>query len=350
MKVGPDELSFFIFTAGSDLHIKYKLGKSLLRREGKDESEWLDTPVEWYRKANLKMFADAIGYARDQGVTMIEAGNAEDGSRAELDYIIELGKAAMDAGASRQAFPDTVGIASPESITHYIGGLLKAFPGVDIVLHFHNDFDMATINTITGMKLGANIPTVTLGGIGERAGNTPLHALLAALKVLYGITIPGIKYEKIHSATLLASRLSGIPIQPHEPIVGSNVYSHETGIHTAGMVVDPRIYQVIDADDYGGKKRYVFGKHSGTAIVEHVLRLNEDELGMQGVEISEELINRVLTEVKRLREQQAALHKNEKLVDTIYERMNQLGISEYELVELAKHLGKDSESKIETFW
>lgn len=348
--VDPHDITLFIFTAGSDLHVKYKLGKMLLRREGKSEKEWLDTPVEWYRESNLRLFADAIKYAVEQGFSNIEAGNAEDGSRADVEYIIELGRAAYEAGATRQAFPDTVGIFTPEAVRHYITRLVKEFPGKDLVVHFHNDFDLATINTITAMSVGANIPTVTLGGIGERAGNTPLHSLLAALQVLYGITVPGIRYELIAEATRVASRLAGIPMQPHEPIVGANVFAHESGIHTAGIVIDPRIYQVINPGDYGGRRKFVFGKHSGTAIVEHVLRMHEDELKEAGVEISKDLVGRVLNEIKSLRDQQAAMRRVEKLVDSIYEKMSQLGISEREVVELAMHLGKDRGVDAGTFW
>jgi isopropylmalate/homocitrate/citramalate synthase len=348
--IAPDEISLFIFTAGSDLHIKYKLGKMLLRREGKKESEWLDTPVEWYREINKQMFTEAIVYARQCGFGIIEAGNAEDGSRADLDYIIDLGNAAFKAGATRQAFPDTVGVFTPEAVRHYISGIVGAFPARDLVVHFHNDFDMATVNTITAMSLGANIATVTLCGLGERAGNAPLHSVLAALKMLYGVTIPGIQYDKIVEATLLASRLSGIPIQPNEPIVGANVYAHESGIHTAGIVVEPRMYQVIDASEFGGKTRFVFGKHSGNAIVKHVMKLHESELAAVGVTIDDELVHRVLEEVKTLRERQAALHNTETLVDSIYEKMNQLGVSEKDVVELAKLLGKDRGFTAASFW
>jgi len=348
--IGPDEISLFIFTAGSDLHIKYKLGKMLLRREGKKESEWLDTPVEWYRKINKEMFAEAILYARKSGFKTIEAGNAEDGSRADLDYIIEMGRAAFAAGAERQAFPDTVGVFTPEAVRHYVSGLVEAFPGRDLVVHFHNDFDLATINTITALSVGANIATVTLGGIGERAGNAPLHSVLAALKVLYGVTIPGIKYEKIHDATRLASRLSGIPIQPHEPIVGTNVFAHESGIHTAGIVIEPRMYQVIEPSEFGGQTKFVFGKHSGSAIVKYVLKLHEEEIKAAGVAITDDLVNRVLEEVKLLRERQAVLRRTETLVDSIYEKMAQLGVSERDVVELAKLLGKDRDFTAASFW
>ncbi len=348
--VGTDEITLFIFTAGSDLHVKYKLGKMLLRQNSIDEKEWLDRPVQWYRDANKRMFADAISYAKSLGFKKIEAGNAEDGSRADIEYIIELGKAAMEAGAMRQAFPDTVGVFTPEAVRHYTSRLIKEFPDTDLVVHFHNDFDLATINTLTALSIGANIATVTLGGIGERAGNASLHSLLAAMKMLYGITIPNFRYDKIREATMLASRLSGIPLQPHEPIVGSNVFAHESGIHTAGMVIDPRIYQVIYHKDFGGKRRFVFGKHSGTAIVEHVLKLHSDELEAAGVKVTDELVSRVLNEIKKLREQQAEMRRVEKLVDSIYEKMLQLGISERDVVALAKQLARDSGISAATFW
>jgi len=348
--IKPADITLFIFTSGSDLHVKYKLGKMLLRMEGKKEKDWLDIPVSWYREANSRMFSNAIRYAREKGFTKIEAGNAEDGSRADIEYIIEMGRDAMAAGATRQAFPDTVGVFTPEAVRFYVSRLVEAFPETDFVVHFHNDFDLATINTITAMSVGANIPTVTLGGIGERAGNAPLHSVLAALKKLYGVIIPGFRYDLINEATRLASRLSGIPMQPHEPIVGMNVYAHESGIHTAGIVIDPRMYQFINPASFGGKRRFVFGKHSGTAIVEHVLRMHEGELAAIGVEITENLVNRVLCEVKSLREQQAAMRKVEGLLDSIYEKMGQLGISERDVVELAKHLGADGSSSVSTFW
>jgi isopropylmalate/homocitrate/citramalate synthase len=349
-KISPAEISIFIFTAGSDLHVKYKLGKTLLRREGKSESEWLDTTVDWYRNANLRMFADTLAYAKRAGFRCIEAGDAEDGSRADADYIVELGKAALQAGADRLAFPDTVGVFTPAGVKHYITKLVTAFPGVDLVVHFHNDFDLATINTITAMSLGANIPTVTLAGIGERAGNAPLHSVLAALKMLYGVTVPGFNYQKITEATRLASRLSGIPIQPHEPIVGMNVFAHESGIHTAGIVIEPRMYQAIEPEEFGGHTKFVFGKHSGTSIVKHVLKLHEEELDELGVKVSDDLVERVLEEVKMLRERQAVLHRTETLVDSIYEKMSQLGVSEGDVVELAKLLGKDRDFSAASFW
>ncbi|MEO7993882.1 MAG: hypothetical protein ABI743_05745, partial [bacterium] len=123
----PTEVTFFIFTAGSDLHMKYKLGRTLLRREGIDESEWLDRPVSWYRAANKKMFVELIGYAKSKGVESIEVGNAEDGSRSDIEYIIEMGRECLAAGGTRLSFPDTVGTFTPQAAAFYFSRLCAAF-------------------------------------------------------------------------------------------------------------------------------------------------------------------------------------------------------------------------------
>ena len=107
-----DEVTYFIFTSASDLHVKYKLGKTLLRREGIPESEWLELPVSYYREANLRMMCEAIRYAREQGATSIEFGG-EDGSRADVDYIGEIHREGLKAGGTRPSTPDTVGCYSP---------------------------------------------------------------------------------------------------------------------------------------------------------------------------------------------------------------------------------------------
>ena len=110
------------------------------------------------------------------------------------------------------------------------------------------------------------------------------------------------------------------------------------------------MYQVIEPAEFGGQTRFVFGKHSGSAIVNHVLQLHKDELKSENVEITNDLVERVLEEVKMLRERQAVLHRTESLVDSIYEKMEQLGVSEKDVVELAKLLGKDPDFSAASFW
>lgn len=332
----PEDVTFFIFTAGSDLHVKYKLGKTLLRRAGKDESEWLDLPVSWYRAENQQMFVEAIRYARSKGVKSIEAGNAEDGSRSHIEYIIEMGKACMESGATRLSFPDTVGVFTPQAAAFYFSRLVAAFPGVDQVIHFHNDFDLGTINTLTAMSVGANIPTVTVNGVGERAGNAPMHSVLAALYYLYGIEIPNFKYDQMLSLSRLVQDLTGLPVQPHEPIVGSNVYAHESGIHTAGLSIDRRMYQVIDPTFFGGEMTFVYGKHTGTSAVEYAFKKYADELKRSGIKVDDSLVKAVTSEVKRLREERQRDNRAKEIVDRYYEDQARLGVSERELIDLTK--------------
>src|SRR5579862_8442704 len=116
--IEPREVTFFIFTSGSDLHLKYKIGKTLLRFEGREEKDWLDLPLEFYRNANIRLQCDAIAHARARGVERIEFG-AEDGSRGDVDYFIEYFKAGLNAGGTRPAWPDTVGTLTPEATRWY---------------------------------------------------------------------------------------------------------------------------------------------------------------------------------------------------------------------------------------
>ncbi len=140
----PREVTFFIFTSGSDLHLKYKIGKTLLRYAGRDEREWLELPLSFYREANIRLQCDAIAHARERGVERIEFG-AEDGSRGDVEYFIEYFKAGLNAGGTRPAWPDTVGTLTPEATRWYCSRIVDALPaGLPIVAHLHNDYGLGT--------------------------------------------------------------------------------------------------------------------------------------------------------------------------------------------------------------
>ncbi len=335
------DVTFFIFTSGSDLHLKYKIGKTLIKREGRDLSKWLDLPVEFYREANLKMQCDAIRHAVDQGVAKIEFGG-EDGSRADLEYTIELAKAGIAAGGTRYSFPDTVGCFTPEGVDYYIPRIVSEFPGEDLVCHFHNDFGLANINTIRAMSHGINVPTCTVNGMGERAGNAPLHQVVVTLKQLYGIELPHFKYEKLRELRRIVEDYSGIPVSAHEPIIGEGVFTHESGIHTAGLLIDPAVYQVIPPDLVGAEIKYVFGKHSGLGAVKAVLQKPEFRAGLErdGVEVTNELVEAVTLFVKDVRQKRTRSDKFTSVTEAYYREYDQLGISELRLVELASTIGR----------
>ncbi len=337
--IEPREVTFFIFTSGSDLHLKYKIGKTLLRYEGRDERDWLELPLDFYRRANIRLQCDAIAHARECGVESIEFG-AEDGSRGDVDYFIEYFKAGLAAGGTRPAWPDTVGTLTPEATRWYCSRIVQAMPpGLPIVAHLHNDYGLGTINAITAVSCGFKVVSVTANGYGERAGNVKLHEFVVALRVLYGIELPGFKYDQLRELARFMERVSGIPLQQHEPIVGAKVFAHESGIHTQAMLIDHRMYEAVPGELVGGATSWVFGKHTGAALVEDTLRRRRDHLARAGVEPSSELAHRVTDEVKRLREERAASSRSEETIELYEAAMRRLSLSEDDVVEIAIALG-----------
>ena len=338
--IEPSEVTFFIFTSGSDLHLKYKIGKTLLRFEGRDEREWLDLPLEFYREANIRLQCDAIAHARACGVERIEFG-AEDGSRGDVDYFIRYFKAGIEAGGARPAWPDTVGTLTPEATRWYCSRIVEALPaGLPIVAHLHNDYGLGTINAITATSCGFQVISVTANGYGERAGNVKLHEYVVAMRVLYGIEIPGFKYHKLRELARFMERMSGIPMQQHEPIVGSKVFAHESGIHTHAILIDHRMYEAVPADVVGAETSFIFGKHSGVALVEETLRKQRSRLERAGVVPTSELAHRVTDEIKRLREERAASSKSAEAIELYEQAMRSLSLDEEDVVAIALALGK----------
>ncbi|MDQ2818729.1 MAG: hypothetical protein M3T49_11130 [Candidatus Eremiobacteraeota bacterium] len=337
--VAPREVTFFIFTSGSDLHMKYKIGKALLAREGRSESEWLDMPLSFYRRANIRMQCDAIAYARSQGVTSIEFGG-EDGSRGDVAYFIELFRAGLEAGGTRPSWPDTVGCLTPEATRWFCTQISAALPPqVTLLNHFHNDYGLGTINCITSLACGFKAFTVTANGYGERAGNVPLHQVVTALRVLYGIEIPGFAYHKLRELARFMEDVSGLPVQAHEPVIGANVFSHESGIHTHAMLIDRRMYEAVPAALVGADMQFVYGKHSGVAAIESALRKNDRRLAAAGVAVDGALCKRVLEEVKRVREERAAAQQGSVAVAQYYDNLQHLGLTEDDVVRIAEGIG-----------
>jgi isopropylmalate/homocitrate/citramalate synthase len=337
------DCTFFIFTSGSDLHLKYKIGKTLLQLEGRPASEWLDLPVSFYREANIRMSTAAIAHARARGVREIEFGG-EDGSRADVSYLIELARACYAAGGTRYSFPDTVGFFAPEGVDYYIPRLVAAFPDKPLVVHFHNDFGLAAYNTVRALHHGATVPTCTVNGIGERAGNAPLHTTVMILKELYGVTIPGFRYDMLWPLRRKVEEFSGLPVGATEPIIGHNVFSHETGIHTAGITIHPAIYQVIEPETVGGQLRFLFGKHSGAMAIEAVLDRHREQLEAAGVEVTPQLVQVLLRLVKEVREKKALVSQHLEGVRNYYAHLERLGLTEEDLLAYATVLGRNRES------
>jgi isopropylmalate/homocitrate/citramalate synthase len=332
-----DQVTFLIFTSASNLHVKYKLGEMLLRRAGRAPAELQEVPLEWFCQENQQMLGKAIGYARSRGVRNIEFG-AEDSSRTPIAQLIALVQTAVDNGADRFIFADTTGSLTPESTAFYCDHLRRAFPTLPLVSHFHNDYDLATINTITACLHGMTIFSVTLNGIGERAGNAALHSVVTALSLRYGLTIPGFRYDLLCEASSVVERLTGVPVQINEPVIGSNAFTHESGIHVHGVLHDPSTYESIPAEFVGAERRLVFGKHSGLTGVRHVLLKMEPALAEEGIVVDDQLALAVLDRVKLIRNCRAESGEAAQIISEHKRNMRSLSLSEADVIEVARSL------------
>lgn len=196
--------------------------------------------------------------------------SAEDLARTEPEFVVEYALAVADAGADRLRLSDTTGVLWPEEYARRVKMVVDNC-AIDVQCHAHNDFGLAFANTLAGLHAGARYFHVTVNGVGERAGMTDLAQAAVTLQRLYGVDL-GIDATKLTALSRLVAEESRQPVLPWQPIVGSNVFAHESGIHVNAMLKDTSTFEPFPPEEVGGERRYVLGKHSGRALVEFVLR------------------------------------------------------------------------------
>jgi homocitrate synthase NifV len=234
--------------SASDIHIKYKLNK---------DRDWVLRNIEASTKEAKKY---------DLYVSV----NAEDASRADIDFLIKFAQVAKDSGADRLRFCDTLGKLTPLQTYKIIKQLIERV-NIPIEMHTHNDFGMATANLIAGIEAGAKFANTTVNGLGERTGNAALEEVVMALKYTLNIDL-GLNTKKFMELCQYVAKASGREIPPWKPIVGENVFSHEAGIHADGVYKDPRNYENFPPEEVGNKRKIIIGKHSGTSTIIEVLK------------------------------------------------------------------------------
>jgi len=257
------------FIATSEIHMKKKLKMS--------KEEVLNKAVE------------AVEYAKSFGVKV--EFSAEDATRSDLNFLIQVYKAVVEAGADRIDIPDTVGVAIPRGMFNLVKAI-KAQVNAPIALHCHNDMGLAVANSLAGVEAGAEEVHVTINGLGERAGNASLEEVALSLHALYGIKT-NINLKEIYKTSVLVSKFTGIPIPPNKAIVGDNAFAHESGIHTAGIVSSPDTYEPLPPEIVGRERKIVAGKHAGKHGIEAML----EELGF---ELTKDQLMEVVSRVKQL--------------------------------------------------
>ncbi|MEW5921024.1 MAG: homocitrate synthase [Bacillota bacterium] len=270
---GLDAVAISIST--SDIHIQHKLRST--------------------REQVIENMVRATEYAKKHGVYI--SVNAEDASRTEFEYLVKFALAAREAGADRLRYCDTIGVLEPFKTFDIVSNLI-AETGMDIEMHTHNDFGMATATAVAGVKAGARFVGVTVNGLGERAGNAALEEVTMALKFIFGKD-QDIKTQMFREICEYVARASGRILPPGKPIVGDNMFRHESGIHADGVIKYPGTYEVFSPEDVGLERQIVIGKHSGSKAI--MLKFREYGIGLTEEEATELLpmIRRATVEIKR---------------------------------------------------
>lgn len=239
----------------------------------------------WVLKQLKETVALAVQYFPH--VTM----GAQDGSRADIDFLNEFIFYSSEAGAKRIRISDTVGIADPLQIAELFKSVAIQFPDISFEFHGHNDLGMATANSVAAIRGGASCISATVNGLGERAGNAVLEEVVAWLQ----LNQPYPKYNT-HGLSALSSYVAMVSQQtlPHnKPVTGEGAYRHESGIHTSAMLRNKSAYQILNPRHYGLKSEsFVYGKHSGKAAIVHFFQT-------KGIELNEAVVQYILHQIKQ---------------------------------------------------
>lgn len=245
------------FIATSDIHLKYKLKKT--------REQVLDDAVAAVTLA--RSYVDDVEFS------------AEDATRTDPDYLEQVVRAVVAAGARTVNLPDTVGFSVPEDYAALIGRIVKVLGDSAVVsVHCHDDLGLAVANSLAAVQAGARQVECTINGIGERAGNAALEEVVMAIKTRYD-RLPfetKIQTEKLYPASQLLSSIITFGPQPNKAIVGENAFAHEAGIHQDGYLKEKSTYEIIDPQSVGvPDSKLVLGKHSGR----HALKKRTEALG-----------------------------------------------------------------------
>ncbi|MDD1721022.1 MAG: 2-isopropylmalate synthase [Euryarchaeota archaeon] len=239
-----------IFASTSDVQLEHSMKKT--------REEVYDLSIE------------AVDYVKQHGMQCLFS--AMDATRTDLGFLRYICKGVESAGADIINIPDTVGVMAPSKMYDLIAGI-RAVIAVPIDVHCHNDFGLAVANSLSAVEAGANQVQVTVNGLGERAGNADLAQTVMSLQSIFGLTTH-INTEHLLETSRLVERFTKINLPPMAPVVGENAFSHESGIHSRGVIECADTFEpgIMTPEMVGQRRRLVAGKHAGRHAVREMLR------------------------------------------------------------------------------
>ena len=284
-----DEFRIHVFMSTSPIHMEKMLRMT--------PEEVLKASVEGVKRA--RKYTDDVEFS------------PQDATRTDHDFLIEVCKAAVEAGATTINIPDTVGYATPADFVELMKDMFREVKGdrddVIMSVHCHNDLGLAVANSLSSISAGARQIEGAINGIGERAGNTSIEEIIMAIKTrqdVFGVDI-GADTREIFETSRLVSRLTGYPVQYNKAVVGRNAFAHESGIHQHGVLRAKETYEIMDAASVGQVAgQIILGKHSGRAGF-------ADALNKLDIVLEEEAFKRAFEKFKQLADRKIQIGTDE---------------------------------------
>ena len=255
-----DEVRYSLSLGFKHIHVGLPTSNSHLSDSLRKDRSWL-----------LSTASDLIKYAKDNDAFV--SISAEDVGRTDLSFLQDYACHVEEAGADRLRLSDTIGILSSEQYASIIKHVRQA-SDIDLHCHCHNDFGLAVANTLAGLEAGARYFHVTVNGIGERAGMPDLAQIALALKHFHQKDL-GIDLTQLIPLSQRVSNATRVVPLPWQPIVGKNVFAHESGIHASGTIRQGNTFEPFSPEVVAGERKIVIGKHSGRAGIRFVLEKNK---------------------------------------------------------------------------
>mgnify|MGYP002870663408 FL=1 len=263
-----------LLSKGSLNHLKYQLKK---------------TPQQHFDDVE-KIIQIAYKHKIETNIYLEDWSN---GMKNSKDYVFSFLNFLEKMPIKRVLLPDTLGVLNPEDAYNYLNEIILKYPNIHFDFHAHNDYDLSVANTLEGLKAGCHGIHTTINGMGERAGNTPMASIVAAIKDFLPEYKININEEALFRVSKLVSTFSGFRIPPNKPIVGDFVFTQTAGIHADGDTKKNLYFNDLLPERFGRKRKYALGKTSGKANI----KKNIDELGLK---LSDENLKKVTQKIIEL--------------------------------------------------
>lgn len=256
----------------------------------------LDAKLHKTQKEATAIITEHIAYARGLGLKI--RFTPEDATRTDFDFLVDVCNAAINAGADRICFADTLGIMQPHIFYERVHNLRERLLPCKIDLHCHNDYGLALANAMEGIRAGADCIHTTVNGLGERTGIPDLAETIIAFNNLE--VVEKFNLQPLMEISAYVEKISGFFLAPNKPITGQNAFTHKSGIHVNGILKDPRTYEPFEPSLLGRERKFVIDKYTGKSAVQ--ARLDE-----YGVKVSAAELEVIVTRIKNLGDQRKRL-------------------------------------------